>query len=150
MELEEFQRLLEKRDADSASTIVKNAARNKEEYSAFKPCTGPGRMLLFRVASSNKSRPLGASYAVLNGIQTDGRGNGITMAFGNFLKVVVFGHNLQPIFEKLLTHEVEWIEEFDSKLWKEPPQDAPCVLGIEIRRPGEIKSATNPPSFKIQ
>ncbi len=105
-------------------------------------------MLWIRVSSSNKtSTQIAPAYRCLDMMHTDGNGLMIYLRFPTLQSVVIFGFNLYPLYEKLLTHEVEWIQEFDPKLWKEPARTEPCVSGIEVRRPGDM---TLPPHFTLQ
>ncbi len=66
---------------------------------------------------------------------TDGGGFVISQHYDTpVISVTVQGRNLQELFRKLLRHEVEWLMEFDARIWATPPEDAPCITGIEIKR----------------
>jgi hypothetical protein len=66
---------------------------------------------------------------------TDGSGFVISQHYDTpIISVTVQGRNLQELFLRLLRHEVEWLMEFDPRKWATPPENAPCITGIEIKR----------------
>jgi hypothetical protein len=123
--------------AEAAATVVapvKNAS-GKEPYQAFNAVTSPQFELWVRTNSANADTDTAMPYSRRNHIITDGSGFVISQHYDTpVISVTVQGRNLQELFRKLLRHEVEWLMEFDARKFAAPPEDAPCITGIEIKR----------------
>jgi hypothetical protein len=50
------------------------------------------------------------------------------------ISVTLHGRNLQDLWRKLLSREIQWVMEYDPKKWEPLPEDAACITGIEIVR----------------
>jgi len=129
----------------------------KEAYQAFNPASHPEFELWIRTNSANADTDTALPYSRRNHMITDGSGFVISQHYDTpIISVTVQGRNLQELFRKLLRHEVEWVMEFDPRRWATPPEDAPCITGIEIKRkplpeqkdddmlPGERKTSGKP------
>ena len=91
--------------------------------------------LWVRTNSANADTDTAMPYSRRNHMITDGSGFVISQHYDTpIISVTVQGRNLQELFRKLLRHEVEWLMEFDPRKWAAPPEDAPCITGIEIKR----------------
>jgi hypothetical protein len=107
----------------------------KESYQAFNAVTQPQFELWVRTNSANSDTDTAMPYSRRNHMITDGSGFVISQHYDTpIISVTVQGRNLQEIFRRLLRHEVEWLMEFDPRKWAAPPEDAPCITGIEIKR----------------
>lgn len=123
--------------AEAAATVaapVKDAC-GKEPYQAFNAVTSPQFELWVRTNAANADTDTAMPYSRRNHMITDGSGFVISQHYDTpVISVTVQGRNLQELFRKLLRHEVEWLMEFDPRKWATPPEDAPCITGIEIKR----------------
>ncbi len=107
----------------------------KEPYQAFNAVPQPQFELWVRTNSANADTDTALPYSRRNHMITDGGGFVISQHYDTpVISVTVQGRNLQELFRKLLRHEVEWLMEFDPRKWATPPEDAPCITGIEIKR----------------
>lgn len=120
------------------AAIVAGPARtapDKEPYQAFNASPQAQFDLWVRTSSANENTDTSLPYSRRNHMITDGGGFLISQHFDTpVISVMVQGRNLQELFRKLLRHEVEWIMEFDPRLWPTPPDDAPCITAIQIKR----------------
>lgn len=127
-----------------------------EEYKAFNSAAHSKFQLWFRTSDASPHANTSMPYSYVNHMITDGGGFVISMHFSTpIVSVTLQGRNLGDLWRKLLEHEVEWVMEFDPRKWATPPEDAPCITGIEIVRkslpeseadglPGEKKSKNTP------
>lgn len=107
----------------------------KEAYQAFGAVAHPEFELWIRTNSANTNTDTSLPYSRRSHMITDGNGFVISQHYDTpIISVTVQGRNLQELFRKLLRHEVEWVMEFDPRKWASPPEDAPCITGIEIKR----------------
>ena len=123
--------------AEPAATVAVPArdATGKEPYQAFNAVPQAQFELWVRTNSGNKNSDTAMPYSRRNHMITDGSGYVISQHYDTpVISVTVQGRNLQELFRKLLRHEVEWLMEFDPRKWAAPPDDAPCITGIEIKR----------------
>jgi hypothetical protein len=116
-----------------ATEVLKETA--KEEYKAFETATHPKFDLWIRTSDASKHANTSIPYSRRNHMITDGNGFVISMHFDTpVISVTLQGRNLSELHARLLEHEVHWVMEFDPRKWAAPPQDAPCITGIEITR----------------
>jgi hypothetical protein len=116
-----------------AMDVLREAA--KDEYKAFFPSAHPETDLWVRVSNANKNADVAMPYSYRNHMIYDGAGFVISMQFGTpVISVTLHGRNLQDLWRKLLSREVQWVMEYDPKKWEALPADAACITGIEIVR----------------
>jgi hypothetical protein len=116
-----------------ATEVLKETA--KDEYKAFEAATHPKFDLWIRTSDASKHANTSIPYSRRNHMITDGNGFVISMHFDTpVISVTLQGRNLSELHARLLEHEVHWVMEFDPRKWAAPPQDAPCITGIEITR----------------
>ena len=123
--------------AEPAATVAAppKETSGKEPYQAFNAVTSPQFELWVRTNSANADTDTAMPYSRRNHMITDGSGFVISQHYDTpVISVTVQGRNLQELFRRLLRHEAEWIMEFDPRKWATPPEDAPCITGIEITR----------------
>jgi hypothetical protein len=125
-----------------------------EEYKPYNTAAHAKFQLWVRTSIANANADVSMPYSYLNHMNTDGGEFVIAMHYSTpVICVTLQGRNLGDLWRKLLEHEVEWVMEFDARKWATPPEDAPCITGIEITRkplpeaeetrlPGEKKSAS--------
>lgn len=119
--------------AAPATEVPKEAA--KEEYKAFDAAAHPKFNLWIRTSDASKHANTSMPYSRMNHMITDGNGFVISLHYDTpVISVMLQGRNLSELHAKLLEHEVHWVMEFDPRKWAAPPQDAPCITGIEITR----------------
>jgi hypothetical protein len=131
-------------------------ASGKEEYKAFCAATHPKFNLWVRTSDASKHAHTAMPYSRINYMITDGNGFVISLHYDSpVISVTLQGRNLTELHEKLLEHEVHWVMEFDPRKWATPPEDAPCITGIEIKRKplpeskdGDARPDDNEPSGK--
>jgi hypothetical protein len=141
--------------AASAGAMGVLRAAAEEEYKAYNTAAHAKFQLWFRTSDASQHANTSMPYSYLNHMITDGSGFVISMHFSTpVISVTIQGRNLADLWRKLLEHEVEWVMEFDPRKWATPPEDAPCITGIEIvrkplpeveeaRLPGEKKAASS-------
>jgi hypothetical protein len=114
---------------------VSPKAAGKEEYKAFCVSTHPKFNLWVRTSDASKHAHTAMPYSRINHMITDGSGFVVSLHYDSpVISVTIQGRNLRELHEKLLDHEVHWVMEFDPRKWATPPEDAPCITGIEIKR----------------
>jgi hypothetical protein len=111
------------------------ACAAKEGYSAYSAVAQPKFNLWLRPNGANKDTDTSIPYSRVNHMITDGNGFEISLHFDTpIISVTLQGRNLGELHRKLLDHEVDWVMEFDPRRWAAPPEDAPCITGIQIKR----------------
>jgi hypothetical protein len=123
--------------AEPAAPVVAEPVREagKEEYKAFDVATHPKFNLWIRTSDASKHAHTSMPYSRMNHMITDGNGFVISLHYDTpVISVTLQGRNLSELHARLLEHEVHWVMEFDPRKWAIPPQDAPCITGIEIKR----------------
>jgi hypothetical protein len=119
--------------AAAATEVLKEPA--KDEYKAFEAATHPKFDLWIRTSDASKHANTSIPYSRRNHMITDGNGFVISLHYDTpIISVTLQGRNLGELHARLLEHEVHWVMEFDPRKWAVPPQDAPCITGIEITR----------------
>ena len=104
-----------------------------EHYEAFRASDRARFMLWFRVNRNNTSADVAASYGYLQTTFSDSAGFFIGLRYAGFLSVRVRGRNLQGLLPRILAHEVEWVQEFDSNRCRNPAAGQPLIATIEVR-----------------
>jgi hypothetical protein len=111
------------------------ASATKEEYKAYDVAPHPRFNMWIRTNAANKDTDTSIPYSRMNHMITDGNGFVISLHYDTpIISVTLQGRNLGELHVKLLEHEVHWVMEFDPRKWAAPPEDAPCITGIEIKR----------------
>jgi hypothetical protein len=112
------------------------AARPLEPYQAFQASERSRFMLWIRVNQRNKSSHVAPSYGYLQMVYSDGAGFFIGLRYAALPSVRIHGRNLQTLHQRILAHEVDWIQEFDPVRWRACGNGDPIVTAIEIRQDG--------------
>jgi hypothetical protein len=132
---EKYRRKAPGQEATPTPAAPPREGPGKEAYQAFNAVAQPQFDLWVRTNSANKDTDTAMPYSRRHHMITDGSGFVISQHYDTpIISVVVQGRNLQELFRRLLKHEVEWVMEFDPRKWAAPPEDAPCITGIEITR----------------
>jgi hypothetical protein len=115
--------------------LVEAVNRKSETYEAFKASTELPRMLWIRTNNANRYVDCAVSYRYVYSMGFARNGSGISVILTGSAKIFAYGRNLRPLFERLLTHEINWIQEYDPERWNKPGPGEACITRIEIRNP---------------
>jgi len=119
------------RPPSPAMEILKAAA---EEYKAYNAVAHPELELWIRPNATNEWTDVYLPYSYRNHMISDGHGFVISMHFNTpIILVTLHGRNLKELVHLLSKRQIEWVMEYDPRIWPELPPDKPCITGIEIR-----------------
>jgi hypothetical protein len=93
----------------------------------------PELELWIRPSKANASADVYLPYSYRNHMISGGNGFFISMHYSTpIIAVRLHGRDLQELVHLLSKRHIEWIMEYDPRVWPEVPPGTPCITGIEV------------------
>ncbi|MBV8810664.1 MAG: hypothetical protein JO033_18500 [Acidobacteriaceae bacterium] len=120
--------------AHPSPAMVMLRAAASDEYKAYNPMPHQELELWIRPNAANEWTDVYLPYSYRNHMISDGHGFVISMHFSTpIIVVTLHGRDLKELVHLLSKRQIEWVMEYDPRIWPELPPDKPCITGIEIR-----------------